>query len=59
MWKVMFEYVNEHGNSIVDTFASGIKERGIAYTIAKNLENLYSNLHDDCKAKAWVEHYTL
>jgi hypothetical protein len=59
MWKVMLEYVNEQGNSIVDTFASGLKERGIAYTIAKNLEDLYSNLHDDCKAKAWVEHYIL
>lgn len=59
MWKVIIEYVNEQGNSIVDTVASGLKERGIAYTIAKNLEYLYSNLHDDCKAKAWVEHYTL
>ena len=53
MWKVIIEYVNEQGNSIVDTVASGIKEKSHAEWIANIFLDFYSI--DDVN----VEYYTL
>lgn len=59
MWKVIIEYVNEQGNSIVDTVASGIAQKIDSHLIGSYYAEMLMNLQGYEEITVRVEHYIL